>query len=122
MLYVWGVTGFFALQNRILGLAVGRMELPDRQIVPDEGNVSWRTKCSRNDAEQAVHNPVQNTAVPPRTESRESRNEVDVTPRNCNVIRHKSNSVRDYAKSTSMGRAGFEPAKALANGFTAHPL
>ncbi len=25
-------------------MAVGRMELPDRQIVPDEGNVSWRDK------------------------------------------------------------------------------
>ena len=73
-----------------------------------------------NDAEEAVHNPVQNTAVPSRTESRKSRNEVDVTPYNCNGIRQEDSGVRDYAKSTLMGRAGFEPAKALANGFTAH--
>ena len=79
-----------------------------------------------NDAEKAVHNPVhnpvQNTAVPSRTESRKSRNVVDVTPCNCKGIRQEDSGVRDHAKSTLMGRAGFEPAKALANGFTAHPL
>ncbi len=60
-------------------------------------------------AEKEVHDPVHTGADSPCTESHESKSKSDVTPYNCNTIRQKNTDVRDYAKSSLLGRVGFEP-------------
>ncbi len=88
-----------------------------------EGDTQEAAKMTiLNAVEKEVHYPVHTGADSPCTESHENKIKSNVTPCNCKTIRHKNTGVRDYAKSTQMGRAGFEPAKALANGFTARPL
>ena len=63
-----------------------------------------------NAAEKEVHDPVHTGAELPCTDSHESKSDISITPYECKRLQRKNIGMRDYAKSTSLGRAGFEPA------------
>lgn len=75
--------------------------------------------------ENPVQNPVQNTAESECNGMQASDKGNIVSSSDCKDLRIKTkacDSMRDTGFSPIMGRAGFEPAKAHANGFTARPL
>ena len=75
-----------------------------------------------DDAKKAVHNPVHTGADSPCTELNESKSGSDINPYVYSMMQQKNTGLQLHANCRPMGRAGFEPAKAHANGFTAHPL
>ena len=81
-----------------------------------------------NDAVSRVHNRVHTTGVKPEMSRQEPQEKLDdsiVTPSICEASQQKTKaceSLRNTGSTSSVGRAGFEPAKTHANGFTAHPL
>ena len=72
-----------------------------------------------------VQNQVQIAAVPNRIKLHERGSETAENLCFCDNKPEKTkarDSMRDTGLTLILGRAGFEPAKAHANGFTAHPL
>ncbi len=77
------------------------------------------------DGKKTVQNQVQTAAATGRKKSHEIKDRSNRKRGFCTEKPQKTkacDSMRDAGSIPILGRAGFEPAKAHANGFTAHPL
>ena len=63
-----------------------------------------------NKAEKEVYDPVHTEADSPFIKLNKSESDIDITPCGYKSLQRKNINMRNYAKSTTMGRAGFEPA------------